>query len=152
MPDQAGAVAGLCAALRPGGRVSAVVYSTADRNGFFSVPVSVIRRRAGLPAPGPGMPGPFSLGSPGQLEQTLAAAGFRDITVEAVDAPLVLPSAADCLHFERESFGALHQMLSGVPEPERADVWAEVADGLRQYETADGFVGPCELLVASGVR
>ena len=152
LPDQVGALRGIGNALRPGGRVSAVVYSTPDRNGFFSLPVSVIRRRAGLPAPGPGLPGPFSLGSPGVLEQALASAGFRDVAVEAVDSPLLLSSAAECLRFEKESFGALHQMLAGVPQEEREDVWAEVEDGLRQYETASGFVGPCELLVGWGTR
>ena len=38
-PDQSAALAGMCRALRPGGRLSAVVYSTADRNEFFSLPV-----------------------------------------------------------------------------------------------------------------
>ncbi len=152
LPDQAGALRGIRETLRPGGRMSAVVYSTPDRNGFFSGPVGVIRRRAGLPAPGPGLPGPFSLGSPGVLEQALEAAGFRDITVEAVDAPLTLPSAEACLRFEKESFGALHQMLAGVAPEERSDVWAEVEDVLRTYETPSGFVGPCELLVGSGMR
>ncbi len=152
LPDQAGALRGIRDVLRPGGRVAAVVYSTPDRNGFFSVPVGVIRRRAGLPAPGPGLPGPFSLGAPGVLAAALTDAGFTDVAVEAVDAPILLPSAAECLRFEKESFGALHQMLAGVPETERADVWAEVEDGLRQFETADGFVGPCELLVGYGTR
>ena len=152
LPDQAGALRGIRETLRPGGRLSAVVYSTPDRNGFFAGPVGVIRRRAGLPAPAPGLPGPFSLGAPGVLEQALVTAGFRDVTVEAVDAPLMLPSAADCLRFERESFGALHQMLGGVPAEEREDVWAEVEEVLRQYETPGGFVGPCELLVAGGAR
>ncbi len=152
LPDQVGALRGIRQALRPGGRVSAVVYSTPDRNGFFSVPVSIIRRRAGLPAPGPGLPGPFSLGSPGALEQALASAGFRDVGVETVGSPLLLSSAAECLRFEKESFGALHQMLAGVRQEERDDVWAEVEDGLRQYETPSGFVGPCELLVGWGTR
>ena len=151
-PDQAAALTGFHSALRPGGRMSAVVYSTPDRNGFFAGPVSVIRRRAGIPAPGPGMPGPFSLGAPGALESALESAGFGDIAVEAVDAPLRLSSAAECLRFERESFGALHQMLAGVPVEEREGVWAEVEDELRQYEAADGFVGPCELLVVRGTR
>ena len=44
-PDQQAALADMRRALRPGGRLSAVVYSTADRNGFFSVPVGIIRRR-----------------------------------------------------------------------------------------------------------
>ena len=152
LPDQIGALRGIREALRPGGHVSVVVYSTPDRNGFFSGPVSVIRRRAGLPAPGPGMPGPFSLGAPGVLEQVFESAGFREAGVQALDAPLRLSSAAECLRFERESFGALHQMLAGVPEDEREDVWSEVEDCLRQYETPAGFVGPCELLVASATR
>ncbi len=82
----------------------------------------------------------------------LWSAPVRDVAVEAVDSPLVLSAAAQCLRFERESFGALHQMLSGVPQGEREDVWAEVEEGLRQYETRSGFVGPCELLVGRGTR
>ncbi len=57
-------------ALKPGGRVAAIVYSTAENNKFFSIPVSIIRRRANLPPPHPGQPGPFSLGGPSVLEET----------------------------------------------------------------------------------
>jgi SAM-dependent methyltransferase len=152
LPDQQGALAGMRAALRPGGRLSAVVYSTADRNGFFAIPVGIIRRRAQLPAPAPGQPGPFSLGTPGVAEQVLAAAGFDDITVEAVPSPVRMASAADCVRFERESFGALHQMLSGLPEPERQAAWADIGQALATFEGPDGFVGPCEMLVVSGTR
>lgn len=152
LPDQRAAVSGFRDRLADGGRVSVLVYSTPDRNGFFAGPVSVIRARAGLPAPGPGLPGPFSAGSPGTLEDLLTGAGFHDVTVEAVAAPLRLASAAECLRFERESFGALHQMLAGVPVDEREDVWDEVHQVLRQYQAGDGFVGPCELLIGSGTR
>lgn len=151
-PDQQAALAGMRRALRDGGRIAAVVYSTPDRNGFFSVPVSIIRERAQLPAPQPGQPGPFSLGSPGVLESVLADAGFRDIHVETVPSPLRLPSAADCVRFERESFGALHQMLSGLDDGQRSAAWAAIETKLAQFETGDGFVGPCELLVASGTK
>src|SRR3954465_10431472 len=72
-PDQQAALAGMKRALRPGGRIAAVVYSTPASNGFFSVPVGIIRRRAELPAPLPGQPGPFSLGSPGVIEAALDA-------------------------------------------------------------------------------
>ncbi|MGH9023684.1 MAG: class I SAM-dependent methyltransferase, partial [Acidimicrobiia bacterium] len=57
-PDQQRALAGMRSALRPGGGIAAVVYSTPDRNQFFSIPVSIIRQRAQLPAPAPGQPGP----------------------------------------------------------------------------------------------
>ncbi len=151
-PDQQRALAGMRAALRDGGRVAAIVYGPAEANGFFSVPVSVIRRHAQLPAPMPGDPGPFSLGGPGVLAAALRTAGFTDIQIDEVDAPLRLPSAADCLRFEQESFGALHQMLSGLPPAGREAAWAEVGQALAQFEGADGFVGPCRLLVAVGTR
>jgi SAM-dependent methyltransferase len=148
-PDQQAALTGMRRALRPGGGIAAIVYSAPEQNTFFSIPVSIIRRVAQLPPPQPGQPGPFSLGSPGVLEGVLSSAGFADVRVEAVPAPLRLPSAAECVRFERESFGALHQMLAGVPETARAAVWDEIEEALRKFETEDGFVGPCELLVAS---
>ena len=116
------------------------------------MPASIIRQAAGLGPPGPGQPGPFSLGAPGVLAAELAAAGFSDIDIREVDAPLRLPSAADCLRFERESFGALHQMLAGLPEPDREAAWDQVGAALRQFEGAAGFCGPCRLLVGVGTR
>jgi SAM-dependent methyltransferase len=151
-PDQAAALAGMRAALRPGGRISAVVYSTAERNGFFAVPVGIIRRRAQLPPPAAGQPGPFSLGGPGIAERVLVQAGFRDVTVDTVESPLRMRSATDCVAFERDSFGALHQMLAGLPEPDREAAWTEIGQALAPFDGPDGFVGPCEMLVVSGTR
>lgn len=151
-PDQQAALRGMHRALRPGGRISAIVYSTADRNEFFSLPVSIIRERAQLPAPQPGQPGPFSLGGPRLLEEAFGAAGFRDVTVEVVPASLHLSSAAECVRFERESFGALHQMLAGIDETERTAVWTDIESALARFEADAGFVGPCELLVGSGTK
>jgi len=151
-PDQQAALQGMRRALRPGGRIAVVVYSTPERNEFFSLPVSIIRERAQLPAPAPGQPGPFSLGGPGALEATLRQAGFDDVGVKAVPSPLRLASAADCVRFERESFGALHQMLAGVDEAGREAVWSDIEDALARFDSPDGFVGPCELLVGWGTK
>ena len=152
-PDQHRALSEMRRVLAPGGRVAAIVYSTAERNGFFSAPVSIIRRRANLGPPLPGQPGPFSLGAPGVLQTAYERAGFRDVAVEIVPAPLRLPDATACLQFERESFGALHQMLASLDEPGREAAWTEIAETLRGMErSGEGFVGPCELVVAVGRR
>ena len=151
-PDQRRALGEMRRALRDGGRISAIVYSTPERNEFFSIPVSVIRRRAGLPAPAPGIPGPFSLGQPGALEAAYEEAGFGDIEVRSVDAPVRFSSAAECVRFERESFGALHQMLAGLDEAGREAAWEEIESELRRFEGPGGFEGPCELLVAAGTK
>jgi hypothetical protein len=67
-------------------------------------------------------------------------------------APLRLPSAAECVRFERESFGALHQMLAGLSLAERDAAWQEITEELTTYETGAAFEGPCELVVAWGVK
>ena len=151
-PDQQKALSSMRRALKPGGRVAAIVWTLAENNKFFSLPVSIIRRRAQLPPPLPGQPGPFSLGTPGVLEEAYRQAGFHDIQTRIVPSPIHLSSAEECVRFERESFGALHQMLAGVNEAERESVWEEIANELRQFETADGFVGTCEMLVAVGAK
>lgn len=148
-PDQQAAFGGMRRALRPGGRLAGIVYSTPEANRFFSIPVSIIRRRAGLGAPAPGQPGPFSLGAPGVIEAAYAQAGLVDVQVRRVSAPLRMTLAADCLRFERESFGALHQMLAGLDAPGREDAWEEIERELSQFESAGGFEGPCELIVAA---
>ena len=149
-PDQRRALAGMRHALRPGGRIAAVVYSTPERNQFFSIPVRIIRERAQLPPPLPGQPGPFSLGSEGALAATLADAGLGDIEVRTVPSPVRLPSAAACVDFERGSFGALHQMMVGLSRPQQEDVWREIEEALGQFEVDGAFTGPCEMLVGAG--
>ena len=152
LPDRKAALSGMRAALRPGGRLAAIVYSTPEANRFFSVPVSIIRRAAQLPPPLPGQPGPFSLGTPEVLSHELEAAGFVDVDVRALPAPLRLASAAECVRFERESFAALHQMLAGLSPDAQAAVWRNINDALIVFEGPDGFAAPCELLVVSAAK
>ena len=151
-PDQQKALTGILRVLKPGGRIGAIVYSTPDKNQFFSIPISIIRKRANLPPPLPGQPGPFSLGAPGVLEEAFRTAGFGDVETRAVSAPVRMASAAECVRFERESFGALHQMMSSLSEADREETWQEIEQELKQFETADGFEGPCEMVVGSGVK
>jgi ubiquinone/menaquinone biosynthesis C-methylase UbiE len=151
-PDQQRALGEMKRVLKSGGRVAAIVYSTAENNKFFSMPVSIIRRRAALGPPLAGQPGPFSLGSPGVLEDAYKRAGFRDIEVRLVPAPLRLPKAADCLRFEQESFGALHQMLSSLDADAQKAAWDEIGTELQKFDTTEGFVGPCEMVVAVGTK
>lgn len=149
-PDQPAAFSGMRRALKPGGRLAGVVYSTPEANRFFSIPVSIIRRRAALPAPAPGQPGPFSFGAEGAIEAAYEQAGFSEIEVRRISAPVRMVSAAECVRFERESFGALHQMMAGLSEPEREEAWSEIEHELSQFETPQGFEGPCEMIVSGG--
>jgi SAM-dependent methyltransferase len=151
-PDRRKALTGIRRVLKVGGSVAAMVFSAAEKNPFFSIPIATIRRRAQLPPPLPGQPGPFSLGDPGALEEAYRQVGFHNIQVHPVSVPLRLTSAAECVRFERESFGALHQMLSGLNESDREAAWQEIEAALCRFEGNDGFEAPCEVLVGAGTK
>lgn len=151
-PDQQKALKEMLRVLKRGGKVAAIVYSTPEKNKFFSVPVSIIRNRAKLPPPLPGQPGPFSLGAEGVIEKTFSQAGFKNVKSEVINSPLLLPSAKECIRFEKESFGALHQMLSTLSDSDKESVWEEIERELQKFETENGFAGPCEMVVAVGEK
>jgi len=151
-PDQQRALCEMRRVLKPGGKVAAIVYSTPDKNSFFSIPISIIRNRAKLPPPLAGQPGPFSLGGAGVIEKAFADAGFNNVKVIAIDSPVIMGSAKECVQFEKESFGALHQMMVKLNDSEKEAVWQEIEQALSQFEAANSFNGPCEMLVAVGEK
>jgi SAM-dependent methyltransferase len=138
--------------LRPGGRVAVVVFSTPDRNSWGALPASIIRRRAQLPPPVPGQPGPFSLGAPGVLEGIFNQAGFADPDIRAVPVPLTMASSAEYVRVAREAFGAFNAMMAHLPPRERESVWNEVEGSMRSFESSGGFEVPGECLVAAATK
>ena len=152
LPDLPRALSEIRRTLKPDGRVGAMVFSTPDKNPFLSVPISIIRSRAQLGPPLPGQLGPFNLGAPGALGSAFEHAGFIEVQIQTVSAPLRMASARQCVCFERESFGGLHQMLAAVTETEREEAWQEVERELGKYEGDDGFESPCEIIVGTALK
>jgi SAM-dependent methyltransferase len=139
-------------ALRARGRVAVVVFSTPDRNGWGAPAISIIRRRAQLPPPVPGQPGPFSLGGPGVLEGAFRQAGFATPEVRAVRVPLRMTTTAEYIRFAREAFGAFNAMMAHLSPRERESVWNEVEDSMRSFESPGGFEVPGECLVGAATK
>jgi ubiquinone/menaquinone biosynthesis C-methylase UbiE len=152
MPHPVAALREWRRALRPGGRVAIVVFSTPDRNSWGAMPASIIRRRAQLPPPDPGQPGPFSLGDTGVLEGVFRQAGFADPEVRAVPVPLRMASSAEYVRVAREAFGAFNAMMAHLLSEEREAVWNEVEGSLRRFESPAGFEVPGECLVGAATK
>jgi len=152
MPDPVAALREWRRVLRADGRVAVVVYSTPERNDWGGVPASVIRRRAQLPPPVPGQPGPFGLGTGGVLEDVLRRAGFADPEVRVVPVPHRMGSSAEYVRLAREAYGGFNAMMAHLPPPERESVWDEVESVMRRFESPAGFEAPGECLIGAATR
>ncbi|HSF33780.1 MAG TPA: methyltransferase domain-containing protein [Candidatus Tectomicrobia bacterium] len=139
-------------ALRPGGKVAVVVFTTPAANPFMARPMQILLRHADKTPPGPGQPGIFALGAPGVLERLLVDSGFVVVEQRTLALSLWMPSAAQALAMMQEAFGAYRAVLSASPEGVRAAAWTEVAETLKTFETPTGFVASGEVLVAAGAK
>ena len=138
--------------LRPGGKVAVVVFTTPAANPFMAKPMQILLRHAGKTPPAPGQPGIFSLGAPGVIERLFADSGFVGDEQRPLALALRMPSAVQALAIMQEAFGAYRAVVSDRPEAVRAAAWAELAETLKTFETATGFIAPAEVLVAAGVK
>jgi hypothetical protein len=139
-------------ALRPGGKVAVVVFTTPVANRFMSQSMQILLRHAGKTPPAPGQPGIFALGAPGTLGRLLQDSGFADIEQRAMAVSLRVPSTEQALTMMQEAFGASRAVVSDCSESVRATAWAEVAELLETFKTSADLVAPAEVMVAAGVK
>ena len=137
-------------ALRPGGKVAAVVFTTPAANPFMAKGMQILLRHAGKTPPSPGQPGIFALGAPGVIERLFADGCFVAVEQRTLAVALRMASARQALTMMQEAFGAYRAVVSDRSEAVRAAAWAEVAEMLSAFETGTGFVAPAEVLVAAG--
>ncbi|HEY33675.1 MAG TPA: methyltransferase domain-containing protein [Dehalococcoidia bacterium] len=150
MPDPKTAMAEIYRVLRLGGRLSAFVSSTPDKNPWFGLSVGILRKHAQLPPAPPGSPGTFSLGAPGVFEGIFHEAGFQRVVTHYVSGSFPLSSAAECVEFLKDI--GLNSMLASLSEDKQQQAWAEVEQALSQLEGPDGFVSPVEGIIGAGLK
>jgi SAM-dependent methyltransferase len=152
-PDPLQGLRSMHGALRPGGGICTMVFSRPDRNPCLGILISTALKHAGQPARDPFQPGGLlSLGKPGLADELFRAAGFRNVASTALDAPFCLPTARHYLDFVRASASPIQQILSRLT-PEAANAaWEEMEERLGVFMTANGWVGPNELLLTAAQR
>jgi ubiquinone/menaquinone biosynthesis C-methylase UbiE len=132
-------------ALRPGGKVAAVVFSTAERNPYQGITLAVARRFGSTPLP------LFSLGETTVLESTFKESGLFDVTVRAVSFARHYSSSAEMMRRLKET-AFLRGAVEKLAEAQREQAWAEIERQLSQYEGPDGVDIPGESLIGAGTK
>ncbi|MDH5607023.1 MAG: methyltransferase domain-containing protein [Anaerolineae bacterium] len=152
IPNVGAAMAEIYRVLKPGGRVSAIVFSTPDKSPWISIPAMIAMKHAKLPPPQPGMPGLFSLGAPGVFAGAFSQAGFNDVNTQNSASFVRLSSAAECIEFLQDIAGALHTILAPLSNEAQQNAWAEMEQALKQFENPDGFAAPSESIIGVGKK
>ncbi len=119
--------------VKPGGKVSAIVMSAAEKNPYEGV-VSPM----------------FALSEPGVLENAFRDGGFPDVAVHTVDKQHRFPPSA--LEVIRRKDSRLSEPIVKLPDAEREQAWAEVEQQTRRFEGPNGWEFPGEVLIGVGTK
>ena len=152
-PDPLQGLRSMQRALRPGGGICTLVFSRPERNPCLGILMGTALKHAGQAPRDPFQPGGLlSLGKPGLADALFQAAGFRNVASTALDAPFHLPSARHYLDFIRASASPIQQILGRLSAEAADTAWTEMEERLGVFMTADGWIGPNELLLTAAQR
>ena len=151
IPERERALAGIYRALKPGGKLAAIVPSSAEKNPLNALSRAVVRRHAGLPPPDEDS-GIFALGDPGAFRATYERAGFRGVDVRVVPTVRRYPSVAAAVQYRLDVGHEFAQLMAHASDAARAAAVAEIEAVVRRFEGADGVGEPAEYLIAVGTK
>jgi len=152
LPEPAKMLAGAYDALKPGGRLGAIVFASAEQNAFLSVPLELARRAGGLPPPDPREPSIFALGAPGAAEELLRAAGFRDVRGRTAVMPVRPPSVDAAMAILREGAPVFVWLMRRLDAAQQQRAWDEIREWLAARARPEGLNLDSECLVVAGAR
>jgi ubiquinone/menaquinone biosynthesis C-methylase UbiE len=139
------ALRGIYKALKPGGKVAALVFSTAEKNPFQAIPLGVVRRMGAAVLP------MFTLGEPGVLENAFTEAGFTDVSVQAMTVQRRFPSISDLMRILRDVL-FLREPMAKLRDTDREQAWTEIEQQLRRFQTPNGLELSGEFLIGVGTK
>ena len=147
------ALQGIYRVLVPSGRFSGLVFAGPERNPCIATLGATAMRHAGMAPASPFKPGTLmSMGQPGLMHSLLADAGFTDIHVRALDAPMRLPSARNYIDFVQTAGLPIMAILAPLPPAAQQAAWQDIEAQLQRFTSGDAWRGPNELLLCTATR
>lgn len=145
--NQHQALAEMWRVLKPGGRLAAIVWSSAEHNPLFAEYINVIEQ----PVEGHETKqfGVFSLAESAHFADVLKGAGFQQVQVQTISTTFHF-SSFDLL---RAYWGPLFEETLARLDPQKAQaVLDHLQQAARQFEEAGAIASPAEVLLGVGTK
>jgi ubiquinone/menaquinone biosynthesis C-methylase UbiE len=136
--DPTAAFANVARAVRPGGRLTILVWQGPQPNEWIRELSSALAAGRELPAPRIGAPGPFAQADPDRVRSVLTHAGFAEIEFEGLAAPLWFGTDADDAH--AFVLGLMGWMLQGLDEAGRRLAVDRLRSTVAAHDTGGGVL------------
>jgi SAM-dependent methyltransferase len=150
--EPARAVSEMRRVLRSHGRVAVAVWAEKSANPWLGLLLDAITEVTGVVVPPPGGPGPFALGDSDRLATLFNEAGFTDLILDTVAAPVRAPSFDAWWERTRRVAGPAVMVLNSVDESTQERVRETLRAAVGQYSAADGALHLPGLALTIGGR
>jgi SAM-dependent methyltransferase len=134
--DPVAAFRNIARALRPAGRLTLLAWQALPRNEWIREFFTALAAGRELPTPPPDAPGPFSLADPARVRSVLTAAGFTDVQLQGLSAPLYF--GPDTEAASRFVLGVTGWMLEGLDERGRTRALDALRATIADHDTGHG--------------
>ena len=148
--DPVAAFTNIAAALRPGGRVSFLVWQSVAANEWVSAMRDALAVGRDLPVPPPGAPSPFGLADTDFTRRVMTEAGFTDIAFAESARPWRLGSDADDAYGFVTGLRVIKMMLEDLDDALKTQALDNLRATAAAHETPDGvFFGSAAWVITA---
>jgi len=142
LPDIPKAAAEIARVLKPGGWLTAAVWSGPDKNPSIRLSMEAIKQVVELPTPDPAAPGIFRLAKPGDLAGLLQQAGLTDVTDQEFLAEWSYASAEEYYTSLTDIAAPIQNLMATLSADQLQDVKRRIIQAATQYRRGDRITFP----------
>jgi SAM-dependent methyltransferase len=136
--DPVAAFANIGGAMRHGGRVALFAWQELPRNEWLAAIRGALAQGRDLPTPPSGMPGPFGFADADRVRTILSEAGYHDVRVDEVEAPVRFGADAEDAYGFVKDLGMVRGLLQDLTPDEQAVARADLRAVMESHAGADG--------------
>lgn len=133
-PDARKSLAEQHRVLKPGGRLSYVVWGPAEENPLFSVMLVPFLKYVPVSQPPPDAPSVFRYADEQKLASTIRAGGFREVHTQKLSVKWPWPGPPkEAWDATRELAAPFKKMIAALPKEKTEQVFGEIIEGINRY-------------------